>query len=359
MEYLISIIMPVYNGEAFIGEAIRSVLDQSYPNWELIIIDDGSNDDTSNIVNAFSDSRIRYTYQENRGQSAALNKGFDLAIGDYVTTLDSDDWYPQNSLYDRVCYLDQHPQFSAVYGDGYYCDESGKLLKRFSDYRKSNLEGNLYEALVESSFFGTNSPVMFSRQSIEQRRLRYDEAIFWSKDWDFFIRLAQNIEFGYVDSIVAYYRLHGANMTLALPEGRRLESLIRTKKKVLESAQFANVSVSTKRIFFYILLIDNIMGKLDLQEDIISGPQFCALPDQEKSRLLRLMAEEYILSGENVKEAKRWLRAAWKMTPTEPKLLFITLITHLNKNLAKYAIGNWRARQKREVITSPLEMIKQ
>lgn len=358
MDSLVSIITPVYNGEAFIGEAIRSVLDQSYPNWELIIIDDGSTDNTSTIVSSFSDPRIRYIYQENRGQGPALNHGLDLATGEYVATLDADDWYPQNSLYDRVCYLDQHPQFSAVYGDGYYCDESGKPLKRFSEYRKGNLEGDLYEALVETSFFGTNSPVMISRQSIEQHQLRYDESIYWSKDWDFFIRVAETVSFGYVDSIVAYYRLHGANMTLALPEGRRLDSLLRTKRKVLESEQFANISVSAKRIFFYILLIDNLKGKSDLQEEIISSPQFRALPDQEESRLLRLMAEDYILKGENVEKAKTWLRAAWKMTPYDPKLLFITLVTFVDKNLAKHTIEIWRARQKRETITSPLEMIK-
>lgn len=351
--------MPVYNGEAYIGEAIRSVLSQIYPHWELIIIDDGSTDGTSKIVAAFEDARIRYVYQENRGQAVALNHGFDLAKGDYVTTLDADDWYTQNSLSDRVSYLEQHPQFSAVYGNGYYCDESGRPLKLFSDYRKGNFEGNLYEKLVETSYFGTNSPVMFSRQSIDQQRLRYDESIYWSKDWDFFIRLAENTTFGYVDSIVSYYRLHGANMTLALPEGRRLDSLFRTKKKVLESARFANVPVSTKRIFFYTLLIENLSNKLELQEEIIASSQFCDLPNQEKARLLRLMAADYIIKEENVKKAKYWLRTAWKMTPSEPKSLFITIITHINKNLARRAIRSWRARQKREALISPLEMINE
>ena len=108
---LVSVLMPAYDGEAYIQQAIESVIAQTYPNWELIVVDDGSTDNTAGIVATYEDPRIRYTYQENRGQAAALNRGLDLAQGEYVTTLDTDDWFTPNSLLDRARFLDDHPEY--------------------------------------------------------------------------------------------------------------------------------------------------------------------------------------------------------------------------------------------------------
>ncbi|GAG04486.1 unnamed protein product, partial [marine sediment metagenome] len=241
---LVSIIMPVYNGETFVAEAIESVVAQTYPHWELIVVDDGSTDGTACIVAAFNDPRIRYTYQENRGQAAALNRGLDLAQGDYVTTLDADDWLTPNSLADRAIYLDQHLEFGAVYGDGYYCDASGEPLLRFSEYRPDNVVGDIYEMLIVADILGSDAVVMIRRHVLDQHQLRYDESIVWCQDRDFCIRVAEKATFGFADSITYRYRLHGTNMTLTMPEGRCLESVIRTKLKVLESPRFATVSTS-------------------------------------------------------------------------------------------------------------------
>src|SRR5215510_7816825 len=95
---LVSVIMPAYNGERFIKQAIESVFAQTYPNWELIVVDDGSTDNTVQIISSFADSRIVYIHQENRGQAAALNHGLGIARGKYITTLDVDDWLTPNSL---------------------------------------------------------------------------------------------------------------------------------------------------------------------------------------------------------------------------------------------------------------------
>jgi glycosyltransferase involved in cell wall biosynthesis len=359
MAPLVSVVMPVYNGEPYISEAIRSVVDQRYPDWELVVIDDGSTDHTREIVASFSDSRIRYIYQENRGQAVALNHGLELSLGAFVTTLDADDWYTTQSLYDRANYLIQHPEFSAVYGDGYYCDKSGEPFKRFSDYRKGNIEGDLYEAVIETSFFGTGAPVMISREAIESYQLRYDESIIWCQDWDFYIRLAEHASFGYVDSIVVFYRLHGTNMTMVLPEGRRLDSLIRTKKKVLDSFRFKDVSLTTKSAFFYYLLVNNLNGRPEIQEEMISSAQFCDLPNQEKARLLRLMASEYILEGKNIDRASSWLTTASKMNPWDKKLVLMRWAFQINNNFAKFLIRTWRASQTKEALFSPLEIVKQ
>lgn len=95
-----SIIIPTYNRAAFLPKAISSVLAQSFADWELIIVDDGSTDNTKDIVSQYSDSRISYIYQENAERSAARNKGIAHSVGEYVLFLDSDDYYLSNFLND-------------------------------------------------------------------------------------------------------------------------------------------------------------------------------------------------------------------------------------------------------------------
>ncbi len=219
---LVSIITPVYNGEKYLRQAIESVLNQTYHHWELVIIDDGSTDNTDSIIKSYDDPRIKYTYQENRGQAAALNHGLNLALGDYVTTLDADDWYPPNSLGDRVEFLNHNPNFGAVYGDGNYCNEVGENLLKFSEHMPNGISGDVYDMLIVSPFYGTGATVLIRKSTLDQNKIVYDETIFWCQDWDFYIRVAANATFGYVNTITIQYRLHGEGMTLAMPEGNRL-----------------------------------------------------------------------------------------------------------------------------------------
>ncbi|NIW46854.1 MAG: glycosyltransferase, partial [Gammaproteobacteria bacterium] len=89
----VSVIIPAYNQGHYLGECVQSVLDQTYPDFEIIIVNDGSTDNTQRVAKSFSDPRIKYIYQENRGLSGARNTGIRNAIGTYVTYLDSDDLF--------------------------------------------------------------------------------------------------------------------------------------------------------------------------------------------------------------------------------------------------------------------------
>ncbi len=88
-------------GERYVREAIESLIAQSYSNWELIVVDDGSIDSTETIINSIDDSRVRYIYQQNGGVSSARNRGLDMVRGDYITFLDADDTLPVDSLKER------------------------------------------------------------------------------------------------------------------------------------------------------------------------------------------------------------------------------------------------------------------
>ena len=108
--------MPAFNAELYIEDAINSVLDQTYINWELLIINDGSIDSTAMTIKSFDDKRIKYVEQNNSGVSSARNKGLDLALGKYITFLDADDCIPPNSIKFRVEYLIGNPKIDSVHG---------------------------------------------------------------------------------------------------------------------------------------------------------------------------------------------------------------------------------------------------
>ena len=166
----VSIIMPLYNGANFVVEAVESVIRQSHRRWQLVVVDDGSTDNSAAIVQAYRDQRIRYVYQSNRGQAAALNHGIRLADGDYITTLDADDFLTPSSLFDRVRFLDANQSYGAVYADGSYCEPAGRPFLKFSANRPQNPIGDVYDDLLLSCFFATGAPVMVRRDVIQHLR---------------------------------------------------------------------------------------------------------------------------------------------------------------------------------------------
>jgi glycosyltransferase involved in cell wall biosynthesis len=356
---LVSILMPAYNGEVYIEQAIESVIAQTHQNWELIIVDDGSTDSTAAIVTGFKDPRIRYTYQENRGQAAALNRGLEMARGDYVTTLDTDDWLTSNSLLDRANFLDQHPEIGVVYGDGYYCDVTGKPLRRFSEHRVGDVVGDVYDTLITTPFFGTGGNVMVRRQIFDQYEIRYDESIVWCQDYDIYIRIAEKAAFGVVDAPTLWYRMHDTNMTMSMHPRRRLESLIQTRFKVLASQRFAQVSGRPKIRFFYQLLVQELHGRVEAQTTVVESPHFQSLPKREQARLLRLTANDYLFWGDHLDFARVWLRKARCLAPFDPKTFAASALASLNPDLTRRIVRYWRQiRSQNQKQYNPFDVAK-
>jgi len=371
----VSIIMPVYNGEQYLRQAIESVIVQSYPNWELIVVDDGSTDSTAAIVHSYMSSQtanptgcIRYSYQENRGQAAALNHGLRLAQGEFVTTLDADDWLPGDSLRDRVNHLSLHPEYGAVYADGTYCNAAGEAILRFSEHMPAGIEGDVYDTLIISPFYGTGATVLVRREVLNQHNIQYDEEIVWCQDWDFYIRLAEKAHFGFVSSPTIFYRLHGAGMTLTMPGGRRLASLLRLRQKVMASPRFDSVVESQKAAFFYDYLVKDLHNHTQDQETVFESDAFNKLARSEQSRLMRLTANSYLLetvdkqdppdvgNPQEMDHVKKWLRAAWRRAPFDPKTAVMTVLCLLNPLLAQRAAQKWKAARGPEGDVSPFEL---
>ena len=138
MNPFFSIIIPTYNRASMIPKAIESVLQQTFVDWELIIIDDGSIDNTAEIVKTYTDSRIKYIWQENQERSVARNKGISIAKGRYICFLDSDDYYLKNHLNEFYNHINGKEQIAFFYSDLLFETESGEIEKHFHNEEFTN-----------------------------------------------------------------------------------------------------------------------------------------------------------------------------------------------------------------------------
>src|SRR5262249_40573327 len=127
---LLSVVIPTYNSDCFVAQAVQSVLDQTYHHREILVVDDGSIDKTKDILSKFGNS-IRYLYQENRGPSAARNMGIKAARGEYVCFLDADDVWTPGKLELQLAFMEQNPTIGLVFADHEEFNTEGVVLKSF------------------------------------------------------------------------------------------------------------------------------------------------------------------------------------------------------------------------------------
>lgn len=207
MSDLVSIIMPAYNAASFIEEAIHSVLQQSYSNWELIIINDGSQDDTEAKILSFGDSRIRYFSQENQGVSAARNVGLANMRGDYFCFLDADDAYFPDSLEKRIQVLQQNPDVHFVDGYVHVTQDDLKTLIRVWKPQLRQIFPRPYLMRLDRRIFITITWMIRRNPAVDYRFL---SGMTHAEDLLFFIQYAKEGLYDYVNSPTTYYRVSGS-----------------------------------------------------------------------------------------------------------------------------------------------------
>src|SRR5215510_5872921 len=148
----VSVVIPAYNRADLIGETIRSVLNQTFDDFEIIIVDDGSTDSTKEVVSRF-DGPIKYFYQENRGRSCARNRGFEVSGGDYVCFLDSGDVLEPRMLERQVSLLDSNSHLGFVYSDYQFINQTSEILPRPEVFRGRPLRrGEIFRYLIYFDF---------------------------------------------------------------------------------------------------------------------------------------------------------------------------------------------------------------
>lgn len=205
---LVSVIIPAYNQGHYLGKAIQSVLDQTYPAFEVLVVDDGSTDDTAVVTRKFTDPRVRYIYKDNGGLSSARNTGVRNSKGDYLTYLDSDDLFLPAKLSLLVDALQANPSAGFAAGQAIPIDENEQPVSAIfdtpipEDTRQLVLGNPLHVGSV------------MLRRDWQERAGDFDESLRSYEDWDMWLRLARlSCSMVYVHQPVSLYRFHTAQMT--------------------------------------------------------------------------------------------------------------------------------------------------
>ncbi|MGE3908153.1 MAG: FkbM family methyltransferase [Chloroflexota bacterium] len=256
---LVSIILPTYNGSAYLDGALRSCLNQTYRNLELIVVDDCSTDDTPNILRRWAekDARIRVvTHETNKKLPGALNTGFAHARGEYLTWTSDDNLYEPQALERMVGVLTAQPDVSVVYATYSVIDDAGQVINTMPAKPPSELVlGNV----VGACFLYT--------KAVQEAIGPYDEAIFLAEDYDFWLRAAQRFQFAPLNTDLYAYREHQKSLSAS----RCIEFSAAYCKAVSKSLDyFASSEPALKgRVFFKFGVHLFAAGRLDEARDAL------------------------------------------------------------------------------------------
>jgi glycosyltransferase involved in cell wall biosynthesis len=218
---LVSVVIPTYNQAAMLVEAVESALAQTYPNREVIVVDDGSTDDTAARMAPYTNSgRVRYLVQQNRRQAAARNAGIHEAQGELIAFLDHDDLWAPSKL-ERQVPLFEPPEVGLVYSGAVEVDLDGNVL--WEKGSEKFCRGRIFDRLLFDHFI-TNSTVVVRHAYLDRTGL-LDEALFAVADMHLWLRICHDYEADFIPDALVSCRRHGANMKddpRLIPEQRYL-----------------------------------------------------------------------------------------------------------------------------------------
>lgn len=238
---LVSVIIPSYNYGQFIGTTLKCLQAQTFGNWECLVIDDGSTDNTAEVVARFTkaDPRIKFFRQQNRRQAAARNHGLAQMTGDYVQFLDADDLIEHQKFEQQVAYLENHPDVDIIYGSvRYFRSEtpSERLYTSWGDDKPwmpevSGRGKKVLAALVERNIMVINSPLI--RRDVIDRVGCFDEELTPAEDWDYWMRCAAagvTFQFEDLPGTLALVRWHPVSSSR--DRRRMYTSMLRMRQKL-------------------------------------------------------------------------------------------------------------------------------
>ncbi|MBK0401907.1 glycosyltransferase [Adhaeribacter sp. BT258] len=206
---LVSVIIPCYNHGAFLPDALESVRRQDYPNLEIIVVDDGSTDNTRTV--AENSPKVQYIYQTNKGLSAARNAGIRHSKGQYLLFLDADDWLLPGAIKTNANYLQQYTDLAFVSGahEKVYV-ANGRILDE-----KTTVSASHYEHLLQGNYIGMHATVLYDRRIFDQ--FLFDESLPNCEDYDLYLKIARHHPVLHHTEKIAAYRLHNSNMSGNIP----------------------------------------------------------------------------------------------------------------------------------------------
>jgi len=207
----ISVIIPAFNAEKTILETIQSIQQQTFEDFELIVINDGSTDRTLEVVNQVDDPRLKAFSHENAGVSMARNRGIVHAQGDFISFIDADDLWTSDKLECQLAALQSNPNAGVVYSWTLNMHH-GEQSSSFSQGCSSLLSGNIYPQLLLGNFIGSGSNILVRRKAVESTQL-FDLASVPCEDWQFCLQLSANWDFMVVPKNQVLYRKIAASQS--------------------------------------------------------------------------------------------------------------------------------------------------
>lgn len=315
----VTVLMPVYNGEKYLKEAIDSILNQTFSDFEFLIINDGSTDNTVGIINSYNDSRIRLVHNDkNLGLITTLNKGFDLARGEYIARMDCDDVSLPDRLSKQVVFMEAHPGIG-VCGTWFEFMDCGQVIKWPEQH----------DAIKAQLFYNTalgHPTVMMRTDVIKRYEFYYDSLYEHSEDYELWIRLSEVTQLSNIPEILLKYRIHPDQISVVSSGNQQsIVNLIR-KNQVEEF----HLSPTKEDIQLHLSIVSN---------KIIDD---CMIPDAD-IWLRKLKSANVVMKIYNEKRFNEMLANLWlNIFANKLNLSFLDVMRFLRSPLRKYSGINFK-----------------
>ncbi len=289
----VTVFMAVYNGAAYLNESINSILGQTFKDFELLIVNDGSTDSSLKIIEQYNDPRISViSHSKNRGLFETRNTGLDNAKGEYFAVLDCDDIASLRRLEIQVKYMKENPEFAMCGGRVKYVNEQSEVIGNVN-----SINGNVeyLKALLLFTNIYCNSSTIYKTEIIKE--YRYRPGFEPAEDFDLFERIASNYPIGFINEFLGCYRIHANNIS-SLKKSKRLAA---EREIIKRQLQRYNISFSDADLDIHLKFTEGIF---DFEKHSVED-----YADWFK-RLRKQNAERGIFSSRNFSQAltKQWLR---------------------------------------------------
>jgi Glycosyl transferase family 2 len=304
--------MSVFNGEAFLVEAMESILGQTFRNFEFVIIDDGSTDSTPKILTKFAtqDERIRILRHANMGRAESLNVGIGLANGKYIARMDADDIAISDRLYGQTEFMDLHPQIGLLGGAVDLIDANGQFLRTI----QPPLEDSQIRSVL--AFYNPiHHPTAFMRKEVVLASGGYRKALLDADDYDLFLRIGERSRLACLDKPVLQYRIHAAQTSVRNLGDQILCILAARTAASLRRRGDVDPLLDIEKVTPQLL---NSLGltTVDMQQALVEGYSYWmgVLRQHEPEAALGIIDEIFLLSRSGCVEqsllSNVWLAAA-------------------------------------------------
>ncbi|MBZ5705516.1 MAG: glycosyltransferase [Acidobacteriia bacterium] len=209
---MVSVVMSVFNGERFLREAVESVLEQTFREFEFIVVDDGSTDQSASILDSYrkSDARVRVYHQENKGLIESLNRGCSLAQGKYIARMDADDIAVRERLMWQVDFMEKHPQVAVLGGAVEWIDATGKSL---GTHNTPVADCEIKSELLHRNVFWHPTVIMLREGFVSSGG--YRKVVVDAEDYDLWLRIADRCQLANLETVVLKYRIHPFQVSMS------------------------------------------------------------------------------------------------------------------------------------------------